>query len=95
MAASAWDREAAPKAVASTPPRAPLASELLPWWSKLVHRMLIEEAAGAARAESEDRDESESHRIAPGTPRVRLRAAVDDGPGVSERRVSASAVRAR
>ncbi len=46
---------------------------LLPWWAKLAHRALV------ARADerSEVRDENEVGRVALGTARVRVRAAVD------------------
>jgi hypothetical protein len=59
--------------------------ELLPWWSKLVHQMLL--ADGVASGGNEDGNDREDRCVASGSPRVRIRAAVDAGTGVRARRV--------
>ncbi len=59
--------------------------QLLPWWSKLVHQMLLAEDTG--RSESEERDEREGEYVASAAPRMRVRSAVDGGSSVRARRV--------
>jgi hypothetical protein len=60
--------------------------QLLPWWSKLTHQLLLAENV-LVRNESEEGDEREDRCIAPGTPCVRVRETVDDGSGVRARRI--------
>jgi hypothetical protein len=38
--------------------------QLLPWWSKLAHRVLIAEMSCVVRNESEERDESKNLSVA-------------------------------
>jgi hypothetical protein len=61
------------------------------WWGKLLHRMLIEEAAIAGAEHDDDRKDSGA---APRTSGLRLRPAVDAGASLGEPRIDGSAVRA-
>jgi hypothetical protein len=63
--------------------------KVLPWWSKLVHRVLVAEACGR----SEACDERTDRGIAADTTRIRVRAAVNDGAGAAPSRVDDDAVR--
>jgi hypothetical protein len=55
-------------------------SQLLPWWSKLVHQRLLAEV-GVLDARREESNERENRYITSGAAGVRLRAAVDGSSG--------------
>ena len=55
-------------------------SQLLPWWSKLVHQRLLAEA-GVLDDRREESNEREDRYITSGAAGVRLRAAVDGSSG--------------
>jgi hypothetical protein len=55
-------------------------SQLLPWWSKLVHQRLLAEA-GVLADRREESNERENRYITSGAAGVRLRAAVDGSSG--------------
>src|SRR4029453_8464136 len=73
----------------TAPPCPTTMGKLLPWWSKLVHRVLVVEAC----SRSEVGDERTHRRVAADPTGVRLRAAVIDGAGGAPSRVDADAVR--
>jgi hypothetical protein len=60
--------------------------QLLPWWSKLVHQMLLADET-TARGGNEDSHDREDRCVASGAPRVRVRAAIDGSTGVRARRI--------
>ena len=64
---------------------------LVPWWSKLVRRVLEAEH----ELESESVDERKHFGVASDATRIRLCPAVDDDAGHRARRVEAATVRAR
>src|SRR5262245_776789 len=73
----------------TVPPCTTAMGTLLPWWSKLVHRVLVAEASGRKEAGDERTDRG----LAAGPPGLRVRAAVEHGPGAPSSRVRPEAVR--
>jgi hypothetical protein len=54
---------------------------LLPWWSKLVHQMLLLATDACETDGKEDGHDSEDRCVASGSPRVRIRTAVNSRAG--------------
>ena len=73
----------------TAPPCPTTMGKLLPWWSKLVHRVLVVEACGR----SETGDERTHRRVAADPTGIRLRAPVVDGAGDAPSRVDDDAGR--
>lgn len=64
--------------------------QLLVWWAKLVHRILVQETM---KADWENRDEGQDTSVASESPGLRLRPAVDSDAGFCEHRVHGAAIR--
>ena len=64
--------------------------QLLAWWAKLVHRILVQEAM---RERWENADERQDTIAAPEAPGLRLRSAIDSDAGLCQHRVDGTAIR--
>jgi hypothetical protein len=64
--------------------------QLLAWWAKLVHRILVQEAM---KASWENRDERQDTIAASEASGLRLRSAIDSDAGLCQHRVDGTAIR--